>query len=60
MRIKTPWRKVRERSFLVYELEGCQKAVDFLTEYYRIKRMKVVLNSRRVGNGDISVKAFIE
>jgi hypothetical protein len=52
---KFPSRKVRERFFLVYELEGCQKAVDFLTEYYRIKRMKVVLNGRKVGNGDTAV-----
>lgn len=55
MKIMVPSRKVRERFFLVYELEGCQKAVDFLTEYYRIKRMKVVLNGRKVGNGDIAV-----
>lgn len=60
MRIKVPSKKVREIFLLTYELEGCQKAVNFLTEYYGVRRMRIVLNGRRVGNGDISVKAFIE
>jgi hypothetical protein len=41
-------------SFLGRE-KGCQKAVNFLTKYYGIKRMKIVLNGRKVGNGDIAV-----
>jgi len=45
-------RKVREKFLLTYELEGCQKAVNFLTEYYGIRRMKIVVDGRRVGNGD--------
>lgn len=48
-------KKVRERFFLIYELEGCQKAVDFLTKYYGIRRMRMKLNGREVGNGDIAV-----
>lgn len=55
MRIRIPSKKVRERFLLTYELEGCQKAVDFLTEYYGIRRMRIVLKGRRVGNGDIAV-----
>jgi len=35
---------------LIYELEGCQKAVDFLTKYYGVRRMKIKLNGRKVGN----------
>lgn len=54
MRIRVPSRKVRERFLLIYELDGCQKAVDFLTKYYGVTRMKVVLDGRRVGNGDIA------
>jgi hypothetical protein len=54
MKIRTPPRKIREKFLLTYELEGCQKAVDFLTKYYRIRRMKIVLDGRRVGNGDIA------
>jgi hypothetical protein len=50
MRIKVPSRKIRERFLLVYELEGCQKAVDFLTKYYGVRRMKIKLNGRKVGN----------
>ena len=55
MRIRVPSKKVRERFLFVYELEGCQKAVDYLTKHYRVKPMRIVLNGRRVGNGDIAV-----
>jgi hypothetical protein len=55
MRIRVPSEKIRERFLLIYELEGCQKAVDFLTKYYGARRMKIILNGRRVGNGDIAV-----
>lgn len=37
--------------------------MDFLTKYYGIKRMRIVLDGRRVGNGDIACydncKAYI-
>ena len=36
----------------MYELKGCQKAVDLLTEYYGIRRMRIVVDGRKVGNGD--------
>jgi len=55
MRIRVPSRKVRERFLLIYELEGCKKAVDFLTRYYRVRPMRIILNGRKVGNGDIAV-----
>jgi len=29
-----------------------QKTVDFLTEYYGVRRMRIILNGRKVGNGD--------
>jgi len=54
MRVRVPRRKVREEFLLIYELEGCQKAVDFLTRYYGIRRMRIVLNGRKVGNGDVA------
>jgi len=52
MLIRVPSKKIRERFLLVYELWGCQKAVDFLTGYYGIRRMMIVLDGRKVGNGD--------
>lgn len=55
MRIRVPSKKVREKFLLVYELEGCQKAANFLTKYYGVRRMKIMLNGRKVGNGDIAV-----
>ncbi len=55
MRIRVPPRKVRERFLLIYELEGCRKAVDFLTKYYGVRPMRIILNGRKVGNRDIAV-----
>ena len=55
MRIRVPSKKICERFLLIYELEGCQKAVDFLTKYYGARRMKIRLDGRKVGNGDIAV-----
>jgi hypothetical protein len=55
MRIRLPSKKVRERFLLVYELKGCQEAVNYLTKYYGIRPMRIILKGRRVGNGDIAV-----
>ena len=55
MGIRLPSKRIRERVLLIYELEGCQKAVDFLTKYYGVRRMKIMLNGRKVGNGDVAV-----
>jgi hypothetical protein len=49
MLIRIPRKKVREKFLIIYELEGCQKAVDFLTEYYGVRRMKIILDGKRVG-----------
>lgn len=51
MRLKVPSKRVREKFLLTYELEGCQRAVDLLTSYYGIRRIKIILNGRKVGNG---------
>ena len=32
----------------MYELEGCQKAVNYLTKYYGVRRMRIILNGKRV------------
>jgi hypothetical protein len=48
--VKLPSKRVRERFLLIYELEGCQKAINFLTKYYGITRIKIVFNGRKVGN----------
>jgi len=47
-----PSKRIIKKFLLTYELKGCQKAIDFLTEYYKIRRMKIVVDGRRVGNGD--------
>jgi hypothetical protein len=52
MRIRIPSRKVCERFFLIYELKGCQEAVNVLSIYYRVRRMEVVLDGRRAGRGN--------
>ena len=55
MRIRIPPKRVRERFLIIYELEGCQKAVGFLTKYYGVKQMKIKLDGRKVGNGNIAI-----
>jgi hypothetical protein len=47
--VKIPPRKVREKFLLIYELEGSQKTVNLLTGYYGVRRMKMILNGRKVG-----------
>jgi len=49
--MKLPPKKIIREFFLVYELEGAQKGVDVLTKYYRIPKMKIVLNGRKVMKG---------
>jgi hypothetical protein len=48
MRIRVPPKRIRERFLIIYELKGCQKAVNFLTDYYHVRRMRTVLDGRRV------------
>jgi len=51
MKIRVPSKKVSERFYLTYELRGAQKGVDILTEYYRIPKMKIILDDRKVVKG---------
>lgn len=48
MRVRIPPKRIRENFLVIYELKGCQKAVDYLTEYYRVRRMRIILDGRRV------------
>ena len=48
MKVRIPSKKVCEKFHLTYELKGAEKAVQVLTEYYGIPRMKIILNGRRV------------
>jgi len=49
MGISVPAKRIREKFWIIYELEGCQKAVNFLAEYYGVRRMKIVLDGKKVG-----------
>jgi len=51
MRVRVPSKRVLERFRLTYELEGAQKGTDVLAHYYRIPKMKIILNGRRVMRG---------
>jgi hypothetical protein len=51
MKIRVPSKKVSERFHLTYELKGAQKAADVLTEHYRIPKMKIILDGRKVMKG---------
>ena len=51
MKIRVPSKKICEKFHLTYELKGAQKGVDVLTEYYRIPKMKIILDGRKVMKG---------
>ncbi len=51
MRIRIPSKRMCQKFHLAYELNGAQKGVDVLTEYYGIGRMKISVDGRRVRNG---------
>lgn len=55
LKIRTPSKEVCERFSLTYELYGAQMATDFLTRSYKIKRMKIVLDGRKVGKGCVAI-----
>lgn len=48
MRLKRPFRNVCEKFHLTYELEGAQRAVDFLTRYYGVRRLELIVDGRKV------------
>jgi len=51
MRIGVPSKRVLEKFHLTYELEGAQKAVNVLTDYYQIPKMTIIVDGRRVMRG---------
>jgi len=46
--ILIPPKRVCEEFYLTYELKGAQKGIDVLSRYYGIKRMKIVIDGRRL------------
>jgi hypothetical protein len=54
LNVKIPPKKIREKFLIIYELEGCQKAVNHLTKYYQVRRMRIFLNGRKVGKSCIA------
>ncbi len=54
MPIRVPPKRVRKEFLLVYELEGCRKAIALLAEYYGTRKMKIILDGKRVGKGNIA------
>jgi hypothetical protein len=49
MRLRVPNRKVREEFLLTYELSGAQRAIDYLSKHYGVKRMRIILNGKKLG-----------
>jgi len=48
VKIRIPPKRVCEKFHLTYELKGAEKAVKVLTEFYGIRRMKIIVDGRRV------------
>jgi len=40
---------MREKFLICYELNGAQRAIDLMCNFYGVPRMRVILNGRRVG-----------
>jgi len=51
MRIRIPTKKICQEFHLTSELKGAQKGIDVLTEHYGIRRMKIIVDGRKVGRG---------
>ena len=47
LRVKLSPKSVREKFLIVYGFEGCQKAVNYLTKYFGVRRMRIILNGRK-------------
>jgi hypothetical protein len=55
LRLRVPSKNLREKFLITYELEGCQEAVNFLAKHYGIKKMKIVLDDKKVGKGNDAI-----
>jgi len=53
--VKLPSKKVQEQFRLIYELRGAQKGVDCLAQYYQVRRMKIILDGKKVARGCLGV-----
>jgi hypothetical protein len=51
MQIRVPSKVFCKKFHLTYEVKGAQKGVDILTEYYRIPKMKIIVDGRKVTRG---------
>jgi len=49
MQIRVPPKKIREKFLIIYELQGAQKATNYLTEFYGVRRIGIVFDGKRVG-----------
>ena len=47
-----PSKRICEEFYLAYELKGAQRAVNLLTKYYKIRKMKIIVNGHKVGNNN--------
>ena len=43
-----PSKRVCEEFRLIYELQGAQKAINFLARYYKVRRMKILLSLNEI------------
>ena len=49
MRIRVPRKRIRAEFNLIYEIQGCQRAINYLSKFYRIPRMRIIVNGRKTG-----------
>ena len=49
--MKLPPKKIIREFFLIYDSGDVQTAVNFLTKYYGVRRLKIIVDGRRVSKG---------
>ena len=48
LHVKLPAQHIRAKFLVIYELDGAQRGVNYLTRYYRVAGLKLFLDGRRV------------
>ena len=49
LHVKLPAKTARSELLLAYELKGAQEFINLLAKHYGVKRMKIILDGRKVG-----------
>jgi hypothetical protein len=52
--MKIPPKRVRKKFLAVYEMYGCVKAINYLSNFYKVERMYIIIDGKKVGRMNIA------